>query len=218
MGEIEEEQILHSLSGLLRLHLWKVVNWIGYEIIHGKYFEAMRDLRFLFEGSIYSVIVEDAIESRIFGKYDQLSDIGLKSDIISLWEKLIEQSACSKGRKKRKEMIKEKVREFFSSESSENIREMSEEEKQNYIEDYIEILSDERLWYSTLKLIKEVIKLFEEEFNIKVSRKKEEEFIGIWKALCDYTHYPGRFLEEIIKDPDYVWMEKFNANLFKKMF
>lgn len=61
-------QETNSLSGIILLNSWKLTNWISYEILCGKYFEAIRNLRFVFEGSVYAVIIEDAIESRVFKK------------------------------------------------------------------------------------------------------------------------------------------------------
>ena len=71
-------QAANSLSGVILLNSWKLTNWISYEILCGKYFEAIRSLRFVFEGSVYAVIMEDAIESKVFGKWGSLSSLSLK--------------------------------------------------------------------------------------------------------------------------------------------
>lgn len=80
------KQAIHSLSGIILLHSWKLTNWITYEILCGKYFEAIRNLRFIFEGTVYAVIIEDAIESRVSEKRGGLSEVGLKKEIFELWE------------------------------------------------------------------------------------------------------------------------------------
>jgi len=59
----------NSLSGIILIDSWKLSNWISYEILCGKYFEAIRNLRFLFEGCVFAVIIEDVIESRVFEKW-----------------------------------------------------------------------------------------------------------------------------------------------------
>ena len=70
--------VMNSLSGILLFHLWKLSNWITYKILSGKYFEAIRNLRFLFEGSIYAVVIEDAIERVVYERWGALSGISLK--------------------------------------------------------------------------------------------------------------------------------------------
>jgi len=39
-----------TLSGNLFVYLWRGFGWITYEIVSSHYFEALKDMRFLFEG------------------------------------------------------------------------------------------------------------------------------------------------------------------------
>jgi mannose-6-phosphate isomerase-like protein (cupin superfamily) len=50
-----------SLSGTILISSWRLTNWITFDILSGKYFEALRNLRFVFEGSVYAMIVGRAI-------------------------------------------------------------------------------------------------------------------------------------------------------------
>jgi len=60
--------------------------WTMYEILNGKYFEAFRDIRFIFETSILSVMMEDVIEKSIYQKCETLSNFHLKVTIFKLWK------------------------------------------------------------------------------------------------------------------------------------
>ena len=101
-------QAINSISGIILLNSWKLTNWISYEILSGKYFEAIRNLRFVFEGSVYAVIIEDAIESKVYEKWGSLSALPLKAEVFQLWEE------CKKVRVFRKGKINQnKIRRFI---------------------------------------------------------------------------------------------------------
>ena len=81
-GKDEWMQHIHSIPGVLLFHSWKMANWIGYEILNGKYFEAFKNIRFIFEASVLSVIMEDAIERQVYEKWETLSSLDLKAEIL----------------------------------------------------------------------------------------------------------------------------------------
>jgi len=200
----EWEKYIHSLPGVLFFCLWKMSNWIGYEILSGKYFEAFRNCRFVFEASILSVIMEDAIESRIYEKWKSLSAFDLKCEIFRLWEELRD-----KGVYKRKENRKKKIRRFVKEYISKS--NLLEEKKKEYLEVYCSILCNERLGYTTPKMIEECKRFLPIE-------EKEQLLKGTWKILNKYAHFTYIFCDIVLDNPEFVFIETMNADIFKKCF
>jgi len=197
------EEYIHSLQGVLLFHLWKILNWIGYEVLSGKYFEAFRDCRFVFEASILSVIMEDAIESRVYEKWKNLSPFDLKCEILRLWEALRDKGIYRKEDKTNR--IRKLVEEHISKSN------LSEEEKKEYLELYCSILCDERLKYNIPKMIEECKRFLPIE-------DKEQLLKDTWKILNKYTHFTNTFCDIVLDDPDFVFIETMNENLFKECF
>jgi hypothetical protein len=214
-GEKKEwSQVPHSFILILKNYLWKLTNWISYEILHGKYFEAMRDTRFLFEGSIYGMVMEDAIEKVIYEKYGGLSRMELKLEIIDLWKRVKNKGVYKKEGvfNKRKEKIKSIVHEYFRGKQ---LRKMSPEEVLEYIEDYSIILADRRLGLSIPELIEREIG--KKNFLEYITSEEKEKFKGIWRSLCEYTHFPGIFFHKLVEEgPALIFVEIFNKNLFEE--
>lgn len=157
-GKIEWDQSPHSFLGILRNYLWKLTNWISYEILSGKYFEAIRNIRFLFEWSILGMAMEDAIEETIFKKYEGLSEMGLKLDIIKIWKAIpYSQRKSLRNRKKRLKLIVRAIGKYFQELTQKGrLKEMSENDKKEYIKDYASILSHDKWWtYPLPRLIEE---------------------------------------------------------------
>jgi len=197
------EKYIHSFQGVFLFHLWKISNWIGYEILIGKYFEAFRDCRFVFEASILSVIMEDAIESRVYEKWKSLSSFDLKCEILRLWEELRDKGICRK--KDRVNKIRKLVREYVSKSN------LLEEEKKEYLEVYCSILCDKRLGYSIPKMIEECKKILPIE-------DREQLLKDTWKILNRYTHFTNTFCDIVLENPDFEFIETMNENLFKECF
>ncbi len=200
------EEYIHSLLGVLLFHLWKMSNWIGYEILNGKYFEAFRDCRFMFEASILSVIMEDAIESNIYKKWESLSSFDLKCEIFHLWEELRDKGIYRKKKKEdRENEIKKHVKEFMSRSN------LSKEEKEEYSEVYCSILCNEKLGYSIPKMIEEC-------GRILPIGDKERLLKDVWKTLNKYTHFTNTFCDTALHYPDFIFIETMNEELFKECF
>jgi len=213
--EKEWQQTPHSLVLILKNYLWKLTNWISYEILHGKYFEAMRDTRFLFEGSIWGMILEDAIEKVIYQKEKVLSKINLKLEIMELWETAKQKKIYKiKELEKRKEKAKKIVKEYFQQLAKQKrLRSISNLEKEKYIENYSLILADERLGFSIRALIDKEIRSFLEPLN----EKEKEKFKKVWVSLCKYAHFPGNFFHKLVNEaPQLIFVEAFNKNLFQE--
>ena len=199
------EEHAHSLQGVLLFHLWKILNWIGYEILSGKYFEAFRDCRFVFEASVLSVIMENVIESRVYKKWESLSSFDLKCEILRLWEKLRDEGVYRKKDKVDRIRIKERAKEHIGKSN------LLEEKKKEYLEVYYSILCDKRLGYSIPKMIEECKRFLPIE-------DKEQLLKDTWKILNKYTHFTNTFCDIVLDDPDFVFIETMNENLFKECF
>jgi len=160
MHEEVFKQAIHSLSGIILLHSWKLTNWITCEILCGKYFEAIRSLRFIFEGTVYAVIIEDAIESRVSEKRGGLSEVGLKKRFLSYGK-------CVKGKRvyEKRRINVNKIKRIVASFVNQRMDPSKTKEAEEYIEVYTEILSDKRLYLSTSKMIEESARILKIEEN-----------------------------------------------------
>jgi hypothetical protein len=196
-------EAVNSLSGIILLNSWKLTNWISYEILCGKYFEAIRNLRFIFEGSIYAVVIEDLIESKVWEKWRSLSSLGLKTEIFELWEE------CKSGRvynrkKKRVKVSKvEKiVRKFVEAAG------LSPEEEAKYIGAYVEILSQPELYLPMNAMIGKYCYLLGIGEDV-------QSLINLWHELSRYQHFSHPYLETACEKPEFVFLEIFDDKLFK---
>ena len=82
------KEMAHSVQGVLFSYFWREASWIIYEIITGHYLEALRDLRFLFEGSLLALHYDCLIDNRLYEKWGYLGRFDLKAEIVELAEKL----------------------------------------------------------------------------------------------------------------------------------
>ncbi len=197
-------QATNSISGIILLNSWKLTNWITYEILNGRYFEAIRNLRFVFEGCVFAVILEDAIESTVFEKWGGLSALSLKAEIFRLWEECKRKKVCRKG-KIDKEMVRRIVTDFIDK----NIDPSKKEVAQEYIEVYTRILSNRKLYLTTSKMIEECCSF------LKLDEDDVREMKELWHELSKYLHFSYPYLEAIIEDPGFCFLEGFNDGLFK---
>lgn len=76
--KLYKDEWFHTLSGSLFVYLWRSYGWIIYEILSGHYFEALKDLRFLFEGAILSLHFEYFIDKKIYEKCKRYGRLGLR--------------------------------------------------------------------------------------------------------------------------------------------
>jgi hypothetical protein len=202
----EKEHFLeaaNSLSGIILLNSWKLTNWVSYEVLCGKYFEAIRNLRFIFEGSIYAVVIEDSIESKVWEKWGLLSSISLKAEIL----RLLEECKDRKVYNKRKKMVKVNKVEKIVRKLVENAK-LSPEEKADYIEVYVKILSQSELYLPMKAMIGKYCRLLGIEEN-------KQNLINLWHELSRYQHFSYPYLTIAYENPDFVFLEVFNKNLFK---
>ena len=204
------EQQINSLPGVIFLHSFKLISWISYEILSAMYFEALRDLRFVFEGSVYGVIYEDAIEKEVFDQLGKrLSSIELKEEIIELLEICRNKKVYQKRKvdKVDKEKIRKIVNEYFSQE---NIRPLVPKERKKYQNVYIKILSDERFYLPMREQLKECKK------HLNLEDEDINELIEVWRKLSRYSHFSYPYLDFIIRNPRSLFIEMFNKNFLNE--
>lgn len=193
----------NSLSGIILIDSWKLSNWVSYEILCGKYFEAIRNLRFLFEGCVFAVIIEDVIESRVFEKWGNLADLFLKEEIFRLWEE------CKKNRVYQRSRINQEVlSKLVADFVNQHMDSLRKDEIPEYIELYTKTLSDERLSLQTSKMI-EHCKTF-----LKIDENDAAELKKTWHELSGYTHFSHKYLDAIAQDVEFLFVEKVNDRLF----
>lgn len=208
--KIYREELPHTVSGLIYAHSWRYVGWIIYEVLTQHYFEAIRDMRFLFEGSLLSLHYEYFIDKKVFEKWSGYGKIGLKAEVIELKEDLENKrvgrmlaSRKVKDKERASKLIKERLENLINRSG------LSEKEKKEYFELYYEILSQSELYWN----IPTIIRKFTKEWKLN---KYKESLIFTWKELCEYTHFSRRFLDTIIEKPEMLWVEQFDKDLLNK--
>lgn len=145
-------QTRNSLSGIILMDSWKLTNWIGFEILCGKYFEALRNIRFLFEGCVFSIIIEDVIEGNVWNKWKNLADLWLKKDIFTLWEQCKKKHVVH-----HKKLDTELVHKIVTNFVNQTMEKGRENQIPEYVDVYSKILSDLRLYLNTTMMIRECI-------------------------------------------------------------
>jgi hypothetical protein len=198
-------QATNSLSGIILINSWKLTNWISYEILTGKYFEAIRNLRFVFEGSVYALILENAIERAVFEKWGTLSTLDLKSEIFELWEECNRKKVCKKGAVDR-DRVKELVVNFIDRKMDPS----KSKDMRQYTEVYTRILCTEELYLPTGRMV-EACSAF-----LRLGEEDTQKLTELWHELSRYQHFSYRYLEALIDDPDFLLLEKTNGDLLKR--
>lgn len=199
----------HNLSGILFEYIWRSYGWIIYEILSGHYLEALRDMRFLFEGAFLSIHLDYFIDKKIFENFRALGAIGLKGEIWKLKEDLRSQGSkllSNKPEERERAMrsIRKKVQNYFERLN------VSDEKRKEYEKLFTEILSQPELYWSIPQIIKEFCRSFNTD-ETWINRLK-----AIWSELSYYTHFSPKFVEIILKEPGFLFVNDFDKELFKK--
>jgi|Deesub1362B_J571_1020462.scaffolds.fasta_scaffold00667_9 hypothetical protein len=209
---IEEYKDLwhHTLSGTLFVYVWRSYGWIIYEILSGHYLEALKDMRFLFEGAFLSLHFDYHIDKKLYEVTECFGDIILKREILKLIEDLREigkrllsddQNEVEDAQKR----IEEEVREIIEGEFD-----LTGEEKRKIFQVILQNSRQPELYWSVSRIIRE----FCREFNIE--KKVSKFLLATWSELSDYTHFSSKFLDVIVNRPDLLFINDFDEKLFKK--
>ena len=197
-------EISNSLSGIILVNSWRLTNWISFDILSGKYFEAIRNLRFIFEGSVYAVVVEEAIEDRVFERWETLSKLDLKAEIFELWEECRQKRVREKGK-----VDGEKVKQVVTDYVATRIDASKKAREQEYIGIYTEILCDERLYLSIDKMLRKCAGF------LRLDDSDVAKLQKLWHELSRYQHFSYPYLKAVIDDSELVLVEKLNDDLLK---
>jgi hypothetical protein len=204
----EMEEIIHNVQGVFFSYFWRGSCWVIYEILTGHYFDALRDLRFLFEGSLMSLVYDHLIDSKILEKFGFYVTFDEKTEIIELAEELrgkireLEDEDID-GNEKLRETVRKKVENFMKSKA------MEVDKKKEYVEVYTEALAQTELYHTVPKLITKFVR----ECGLK---EFEEDLKKAWAELSLYTHFSRKFFKWIRKSPHEIWIEDYNGELLKK--
>jgi hypothetical protein len=198
-------EAINSLSGIILISSWRLTNWITFDILSGKYFEAIRNLRFVFEGSVYAVIVENAIEATVFEKWEKLSSLDLKAEIFEIWEE------CKRRRVYRNGKISaDRVKALVTEYVARKVHPSKKGEMQHYIEIYTQILCDEKLYLRTSQMIEECVGF------LRLDDPDIADLKTLWHELSKYQHFSYAYLEAVVDDPELCLIEKLNDGLLKR--
>jgi hypothetical protein len=197
-------EISNSLSGIILVNSWRLTNQISFGILSGKYFEAIRNLRFIFEGSVYAVILEDTIEATVFERWKKLSALDMKAEIFELWEECRRARVCRKG-----EVDTGAVKRIATGYVAAKIDASKKEKAQEYIGIYTEILCDERLYLSIDKMLRKCAGF------LRLDDSDVAKLQKLWHELSRYQHFSYPYLKAVIDDSELVLVEKLNDDLLK---
>lgn len=197
-------EMSNSLSGIILVNSWRLTNQITFDILSGKYFEAIRNLRFIFEGSVYAVVVEEAIEDRVFERWETLSKLDLKAEIFELWEECRRRRVYEKGK-----MDGEKVKHIVTDYVTTRIDASKKAREQEYTGIYTEILCDERLYLSIDKMLRKCAGF------LRLDDSDVAKLQKLWHELSRYQHFSYPYLKAVIDDSELVLVEKLNDDLLK---
>ncbi len=200
------KEVIHNISGLILTYQWRAMSWIIYEIITGHYFEALRDIRFLFESSLLALHYDYFIDRKIYETSNTLATIGLKAEIIELVEGLREKVRQLREEKTSvdlKQLVRPSVKNFVKRSK------IPEERKQEYLKLYTELLAQPELYWSVSKIIRH--------YAMATELKEHEQYLqNAWAELSVYTHFSKRFFETALEKPEEIWIETYDEELLQK--
>jgi hypothetical protein len=195
-----------SLPGIMLLNSWKLANTIACEILSGEYFEAIRNLRFTFEGIVQAVLIENAVESLPYEDRENIAPLPAKVHMLKLWEE------CKRKKNSTENLETSKIEEIVLQYLNNHTELHKVDEAARMTNTFTKLLSDKRLYVSTTKMVElcaETLRL--DSFDIQTLKK-------LWRDLSTYQHFSHPYLETIITRPDLCFWEKLDDDLFKQSF
>jgi len=176
--EYPQDELVNSVSALFLLNAGKQLRWVTYEILCGAYFEAIRDLRHVFEVIVWAYHIDMWLdeEAKIVFGVNKGADMGLKYETLVLIDQIGELRRATS--RKRRAIKNEQIEEL--------IKNLPDEEKETY-----------RRFYSNV-----VDKLVNCKFSGKRGLLKELPFENhrerlnvLYSELSKYTHLSHRIIE-----------------------
>jgi len=205
LSGLDKNVYLNMLSLTHFEHFWRTYWWIFFEILSGAYFEALRDLRFVFESALRTVHYDFYIDSIVLEKHDRLSHLSFKVFMLDIIERFM-----NRIRAKYEDLHDEELRR----EAEEFVEEILDELKsvEGDLEEVkavtCEILSQEDLYVGTSKLIDLICR------EMNLGKKVKRYLMSIWGELSSYVHFSSRFVRRVLESDMQLVMLCFDEELF----
>lgn len=200
-------EAVDSLPGIMLLNSWKLANTITCEILSGEYFEAIRNLRFIFEGIIHALLMENVIESLPYEERKNIAPLPAKVHMLKLWEECKRKKNSNENHETKVE-VEQIIFKYIS-----NHTELHKiDEAPRLIDALTKLLSDKRLYVPTTKMVElcaETLRL--DSYDVQTLKK-------LWRDLSGYQHFSHTYLETIITRPHLCFWEKLDDELFTQTF
>lgn len=195
-----------SLPGIMLLNSWKLANTVTCEILSGEYFEAIRNLRFIFEGIVQAVFIENVVANLPHEEQQDLAPLPAKVRMFQLWEE------CKRKKGNTENPETDKIEGTVLQYMSKHTELHKVDETARMTNTLAKLLSDERLYVSTTKMVElcaETLHL--DSYDVQTLKK-------LWRDLSSYQHFSHTYLETIIMRPHLCFWEKLDDNLFRQSF
>ncbi len=192
-----QDEVINSVSAVFLLNSGKQMRWIAHEILSGTYFEAIRDLRWVFETIIWSFNIDNWLDEEaklIFG-VNKGSEMSLKYETLALKD-IVEDILRYTSFKDREKIKKEKIEE--------HIKYLSQEQKELYRKFYSNVLN--KLLFCKFSGKNGLI------WNLPFVTNELNELYG---ELSKYTHFSHKILQPIYEKAN--WDLVFNFSLDKEL-
>ena len=204
----QRDEITNSISALFLFYSFKELRWVIHEILSGAYFEAIRDLRFIFETVVWAHFLDEWIDEKTkeYLKAGVGAGISLKYEILELKDEIYDAKGYRKKKNEREIIIKDTVGKFIEK----HAQDFTNEEKEKYKELYFKILKNLGIGFSGKKGL--IAKLPLEEGD-------KEKLDKLYSELSKYIHPSHRILKPFYEvDPGLVFTFGFEQKLFDDCF
>jgi hypothetical protein len=203
-GELFSEAV-DSLPGIMLINSWKLANTVTCEILSGEYFEATRNLRFIFEGIIHALLIQNTIQSLPHEDQEIITPLPAKVHILKVWEEI-------KNKRNRTENPETRVEGVVLQYINEHTELHKVDEVARMTNTLTKLLSDERIYRTTTKMLEACGE------TLQLGRYDVQTLKKLWRDLSAYQHFSHTYIETIIRRPDLCFWEKLDDKLFQQTF
>jgi hypothetical protein len=204
----QEDEITNSISAIFLFYSFKQLRWVIHEILSGAYFEAIRNLRFIFETVVWAHFLDEWIDGKTKEclKAGVGAEMSLKYEILELKDDIYDAKGYRKKKNERELIIKETVGKFIEK----HAQDFTNEGKEKYKELYFETLKNLGIGFSGKNGL--IAKLPLEEGD-------KEKLDKLYSELSKYTHPSHRILKPFYEvDPGLIFTFGFEQKLFNDCF
>jgi hypothetical protein len=198
------DEAVDSLSGIMLLNSWRLSKTITCEILSGEYFEAIRNLRFIFEGTAHAILLEEVVGSLPEEDQIALTPLPVKAIMLQTWEECKRKKVTEASSETRE--IEAIVLEALSNRTAL----VSFNEAPKLVHPLTKMLSDKRIYASTTRMLE----LSGDTLQLPI--EDVQALKQLWRDLSDYQHFSYPYVETIIRHPEICFKEKLDDTLFKR--